>query len=393
MKLHNIHPFPARMASEIATEHLRGLSKNALVVDPMCGSGTVLRTCAELGIKSVEFDLDPLAVLMSRVWTHPLTETRVNTFLREILGRADAISAEDIYLPWIDDCSETAAFIDLWFEPKQRLELRYLAWALAPAIGPTADLLRIALSATIITKERGASIARDTSHSRPHRWFRENTFDVRAGFLAQVKKVLSRLRSEKLLEGTIVKRADARRLTHLDDGQVDLILTSPPYLNMIDYMRGHRLALVWLGYSVKTLKEVRARGIGSEVGGSAQDELMERWIGDAAQGAEDLPSREYGMLRRYASDLSLAVTEQARTLKKEGRLVTVVGNSRLRGVYIENSTLNRFAAEKAGLRLESTVTRALPDSSRYLPISSSMRQSALSARMREEVVMTFIKAS
>lgn len=393
MKLLNIHPFPARMASEIATEHLRELSKDALVVDPMCGSGTVLRTCSELGIKSVGFDLDPLAVLMSRVWTRPLSESRVNAFLLEILERADAASADNLYLPWIDDCSETTAFVDLWFEPKQRTELRSLAWALAPAVGPTADLLRIALSATIVTKERGASIARDTSHSRPHRWFRENTFDVRAGFLSQVKKVLSRLRSERLLEGAIVKRADARRLTHLDDGQVDLILTSPPYLNMIDYMRGHRLALVWLGYSVKTLRDVRACGIGSEIRASSQDDSMETWICAAAQGAEDLPSREYGMLQRYASDLSCAVREQTRALKEGGRLVTVVGNSRLRGVYIENSTLNRLAAEEAGLRLESTVTRALPDSSRYLPISRSMKQSALSGRMREEVVMTFVKAS
>ena len=104
-------------------------------------------------------------------------------------------------------------------------------------------------------------------------------------------------------------------------------------------MRGHRLALVWLGYSVPSLKEVRARSIGSEVRTASQDALMETWIEAAAQGAEELPSRGYRMLQRYASDLSLAVTEQARTLKRPGRLVSVVGNSRLRGVYIENFNL------------------------------------------------------
>jgi ribosomal protein L11 methylase PrmA len=79
MQLTSIHPFPARMAPEIVFTELQGLKKSQIVLDPMSGSGTVLRAAAELGHEAVGFDLDPLAVLMSRVWT---TRCRVTSLPR-----------------------------------------------------------------------------------------------------------------------------------------------------------------------------------------------------------------------------------------------------------------------------------------------------------------------
>lgn len=64
-----VHPFPARMAPEIAFRRLRRLPPGSVILDPMAGSGTVLRHATELGHKAIGFDLDPLAVLMTQVWT------------------------------------------------------------------------------------------------------------------------------------------------------------------------------------------------------------------------------------------------------------------------------------------------------------------------------------
>jgi hypothetical protein len=72
-----VHPFPARMAADIALRRLRRLSPNSLVLDPMAGSGTVLRTASDVGHRGVGFDLDPLAVLMARVWTRPVNPDRL----------------------------------------------------------------------------------------------------------------------------------------------------------------------------------------------------------------------------------------------------------------------------------------------------------------------------
>jgi DNA modification methylase len=79
MKLKPIHPFPARMGSEIAFNAIKDLPPNSKILDPMSGSGTVLRVATEAGHKAVGFDLDPLSVLMARVWTTPLAANSLST--------------------------------------------------------------------------------------------------------------------------------------------------------------------------------------------------------------------------------------------------------------------------------------------------------------------------
>ena len=50
----------------------------------------------------------------------------------------------------------------------------------------------------------------------------------------------------------------------LADGSVDLIVTSPPYANAIDYMRAHKFSLVWLGQPIANLSHLRSKYIGAE---------------------------------------------------------------------------------------------------------------------------------
>ncbi len=43
-----------------------------------------------------------------------------------------------------------------------------------------------------------------------------------------------------------------------------MIITSPPYLNAIDYLRGHKLSLVWMGQSIARVRNIRSTNIGTE---------------------------------------------------------------------------------------------------------------------------------
>ena len=72
-----IHPFAARMAPELALQALELVPEDGIVVDPMMGSGTVIRQASDLGLTAIGFDVDPLAVLMSRVWTTPVDDSVV----------------------------------------------------------------------------------------------------------------------------------------------------------------------------------------------------------------------------------------------------------------------------------------------------------------------------
>ncbi|MGH9748213.1 MAG: DNA methyltransferase [Candidatus Acidiferrales bacterium] len=387
MNLIPIHPFPARMAPEIVFEELEGLKSNRIVLDPMSGSGTVLRAAAELGHRALGFDMDPLAVLMARVWTTPFQTARLAKAADSLVRSATVL--RDERLPWIDDCEETTAYISYWFCDKQIRALRRLSCVLAGTSGILADAMRIALSRIIVTKERGASTARDTSHSRPHRVFFENDYDVYKGFLKSVSRLAMRLAPQRIQGSAAVENGDARDLSQLSAESVDAVITSPPYLNAIDYLRGHRLSLVWLGYSIGELRALRSRSIGAEKGAPPTlSPFAEHWLLRKAGPVEDLPARELGMVRRYAHDVYGLLRELARVVKKNARVLLVVGNSCLKGVPVWNAQINVAAADMVGFRTGDCSERALPAAHRYLPLSAD-KSGALGRRMRTETLLSF----
>jgi DNA modification methylase len=389
-----IHPFPARMAPELAIAELTRLKPNSIVLDPMSGSGTVVRHASELGLRAVGFDMDPLAVLMSRAWTTRVDVTHVQRVASKVLALAGAYKVGEIRLPWIDDDDETKKFVGYWFGRKQKSDLRRVSFALhqcskrAKAKRDLAaiDVLKIALSRIIITKEQSASLARDTSHSRPHRVATKSKFEVIPAFEKSVAYVCRLLAAAPPKGRTRVQIGDARSLK-LRAGSVDAVITSPPYLNAIDYMRGHRLALVWLGFSFSELRAIRSSSIGAERGPDAEGEAFIKEITSAMGKIAKMEPRHRAMIDRYAQDVWRMMSEIYRVLKPGGKAVFVVGNSCLKGTFVRNSDAVVCAGKKVGLRVKKRTVRTLPERSRYLPMSTG----ALSMRMRTETVLTFTK--
>ena len=90
------------------------------------------------------------------------------------------------------------------------------------------------------------------------------------------------------------------------------------------------------------------------------------------------------MIKRYAVDLHQMLLETTRVLKRGATATFVMGNSCLKGVYIQNSEGLIAAAEQVGLIKTERWERDLPSSSRYLPTPAS---GSLSKRMRKEVIV------
>lgn len=392
-QIHNVHPFPARMASELAINTLRVLPPGSLVLDPMSGSGTVLRQSLSLGHKAIGFDLDPLAVLMSRVWTTFVPDELIASVAEEIISKAHSL--RDSPLDWIDSDIETSKFVEFWFAPKQRAILRSIAASLSEfetrrysvRKHAAADVIRIALSRIIVTKEQCASLARDTSHSRPHRVASTSDYDVLAGLRRSIRQIRNRLLEAPPTSGASVRNGDARNLVDLANGSIDGVLTSPPYLNAIDYLRGHRMSLVWFGFKISDLRSIRSHSIGAE---RAPDQIFQSHeFSDIrlSMGEIDLlPSRHKSMVDRYTEDLYRLASETSRVLRSGGLATFVIGNSCLKGVYVNNSNGLSTALQMCGLKKISEIERELPAGSRYLPIAS---QSALGKRMRTETVLAY----
>lgn len=392
MRLKPIHPFAARMAPEIAFEALKGLKKTSLVLDPMAGSGTVLRTVSERGYNGVGYDIDPLAVLMSRAWCTPYDHKKIASRARETLEQAEALSLRSIDLPWIDNDPRTKAYIDFWFGKEQIRSLRKLSFIICSGKGSYNDLLKVAFSRLIVTKTRGASLAADISHSRPHKVRHENDFDVMPAFLKSCEILSTTFEKQQPKGKILVRVGDARNLSKVDDSTISAVITSPPYLNAIDYMRGHKLSLVWLGYKVDHLGNIRSNSVGAEKAPppSADLSLANEIVKENFK-LKKLPLRQQNMIARYALDIHKIIQESSRVLRRHGKATFVVGNSCIREIFVENSLIVRNSCKMAGLKLIGQKEREIPQNKRYLPAPTYSNVSNFKSRMRTESIMVFSK--
>lgn len=393
---HPIHPFPARMAPGIALEALGDSRTPLRVLDPMMGSGTVLAVARSKGHHAVGRDLDPLAVRLAGVWTTAVDGERVQNqaigVLEQARDRFRSLRQAEAYPVQAD--AVTKDFVRYWFDGYARRQLACLASSIGQLKDDaTREALWVGFSRLIITKSAGASLAMDLSHSRPHLVHDRAPVKPFSRFLSAVQTIIANCCQDRSGgPGASVKLGDARNLD-IESESIDLVLTSPPYLNAIDYIRCSKFSLVWMGYRIAELSEIRSKSVGAEAAfQDAQQSVWVRALMEQLALSPRLSKRNEAILARYVWDMDRALAEVSRVLKRRARAVYVVGDSTVRGTFVANSEIVCAVAERNGLRVTGKETRTLPGNRRYLPPPrSGSTDTGLDGRLRREVVIAFEK--
>ena len=394
-----VHPFPARMAPGLALDVVSECRDPMRVLDPMAGSGTALAVAQNRGHFATGVDIDPLAVLISSVWTTPIDakaiEDRAGVALARAKHKFKSLKTRNAYPKNSDD--ETQGFVRYWFDDNSRRQLASLAMAIEEVQDCAArDVLWCAFSRLIITKRAGASLAMDLSHSRPHRVFKRAPSKPFCNFLLAVDRVTRNcldIALSPIEHKASVLEGDARNLP-FEAGSFDLVLTSPPYLNAIDYLRCSKFSLVWMGYSVREVRRLRSISVGTEVGMDVSDDDDIGAIISELNLQPSLEKRQKAILANYIEDMRRFVRETNRVLARRGQAVYVIGDNTVRGTFIRNSLIMKTVASSAGMRFVSQSCRELPGNRRYLPPPTvSPNPAALDGRIRREVILTFEKTA
>ena len=108
----SFHPFPARLPLSVAESLLRNISApDAIILDPMAGSGTTIVAAKKLGREALGFDLDPLALLIARCAVHDHDTVSLQELKIRILDRAKSLAISNEagipspprsnYQPWL----------------------------------------------------------------------------------------------------------------------------------------------------------------------------------------------------------------------------------------------------------------------------------------------------
>jgi DNA modification methylase len=396
---HNYHAFPAKFPPQLPRKFIEALTaRGDVVLDPMAGSGTTIVEAFLAGRDSIGVDIDPLALRLCQTKTTYLPVEEVKrvgeTVIEQALHDLD-YQKQKLQRELENRYGEAEMkFIDYWFLPRTQLELMALLQHIEQI--PSPDIrafLELVFSGTIITKSGGVSMARDLAHTRPHRIEDKVPRSALGEFRKRMIKnleSLSALPPAKCI--TRLFRGNAQNLP-LPNNTVDLIVTSPPYAsNAIDYMRAHKFSLVWLGFSIAALSELRSEYIGHDAvsGYTLIDLPPHTW--QVVQSVAKVDSKKANTLHRYYSEMTHCLVEITRVLKPGKAAVVVVGSSTMRGVDTQTDVCLGEIGKQAGLELVHIGAREIDRDKRMMPARrNAPKQTQIEERMHHEYVIGYLK--
>ena len=394
-QLHGLHTYAARFPGGLPRYFIEGLSDvGETVLDPMSGSGATLVEGWLLGRNVVGVDLDPLAVRQSLAKTTAVDPDTLSRFGVNVLAHAHELCAgyrafDSVAETWDQ---ETRKFVDYWFLPQTQHELAALVLAIRAVTSlEMRRLLEVLFSSVIVTKSGGVSLARDLAHSRPHKVSAKEPKNAIKRFQAVLTTAIKTFDSIKGVQKghARVIHADSRAVP-LSNDSVDLIVTSPPYANALDYVRAHKFSLVWLGESIPALKSLRSQYVGSERLPD-RDISLPYSVSAAVStiGVSDLHKSR--VVEKYFSDMRLVLGEMLRVLKPGKAGVVVVGPSTIRGAALETHTHLATLASHEGFKVVGVEKRELDRDRRMMPARFNHDNSGIERRIHEEYVIGLLK--
>lgn len=257
-----LHWYPARVVGAIPAALIGLLSQpGQLVLDPFCGTGTTLVEAARLGRRTIGADISIIATKIAArrlsLVVDPSVALDMSTPIDSLLFGplfASAPPRAEVIEGRMRNAISLGPYLTRWFSERQLRDIAELfATSESSALGGQRDFLDLQISHSL---RRIAGYTHfGWSHLSDNVYPRTFTAsDARQVLASRLVKLRRLFRKESSVERrssvvqTQVVRADAKQLGSLLRGhEVDLIVTSPPYLGTCDYARSQRLSLPWFG--------------------------------------------------------------------------------------------------------------------------------------------------
>ena len=357
--VHSLHKFYGKLIPAIPAWAIECFSQpRDLVLDPFCGSGTTLVEALLAGRKAIGVDIDPLSILISRAKTTPISPTILESVLSELLSGilSDKNKGTNYIVPVFLHVD-----INYWFTKDVQNDLAIIKENINRIREQNLKQFFLVAFSSMI---RRVSLAdpRLIKPSRNRYLEREKeTFDVVGIFssaarskIAAMSRLVNILKDHTLYGGVsaTVLQGDARRLPNTIAG-VNLIVTNPPYMAAVDYVRTNKLEGWWTGVltdyeslSIETIGSEKVRSSGTPfqpLGIEAIDDLI------ATISQKKL--HKGLVVNKFFKDMEQAFTEMAHVLEPGGKLVMKISDSHYQRVFVPTTNFFILLAQKAGLSL------------------------------------------
>jgi len=333
--------FSAGLLHRLLESEVSGLSGEITVLDPFCGVGTTLVSAQQMvqgrpRIQAVGIERNPFIAFVARtkcLW--PMIDIeKLHTCARRVL---EEHGKNDGAIPRLS--SLTTGSCMSRYVSKRIVSLSDRIRNLRNE--PIRDTLLLGLAASVEPLSNVRKDGRALRLVSRSRRFVSRTVSDKWSQISADCKLLQQEFSNVPIPRVILGDGRIPTQVGIAPESVDLILTSPPYPNNIDYSEVYKLELWLLGFVASAAQFLRLRKSTfrshptSELPEPPAEFLREIKSGDLRIILEPLLERtefssekwRHRLLLGYFSDMWTSLREQDRCLRTNGRAILVVGNS------------------------------------------------------------------
>lgn len=338
---------------------------NPLILDPFAGSGTVLVQAKLNGLRSLGIELNPLLqfIAQTKLSTWQVRPSHLRSIVEALYPRnkfkaPDFLKSERQFRPAVLQNLETLkASIDS-FEPQDEEEKLIK------------NLMLVAFSAILIdcsnlkrTPCLGYSKKKIVKDDEPYKLFNKKIDEIIQDleFINNYHTKDINVSAEVILGNSAIVEPSA---------SYDLVITSPPYMNGLDYVINYKIEMGWLGFgrNHKDLKKIKDEMVVCDNVSKAlvrkfsqsDSRYTNQWIEDIKQRIstniesrgtyrrKDMPE----IVHKYFDDMYRVMNKVIKGLNSGGRFILVVGDSLIADVYVPTDLILARIGRELGLEIE-----------------------------------------
>lgn len=360
---HKFHRYPGKFIPHLprwAIRRFLGQAEGKVLLDPFCGSGTTLVEGRLHDLKCYGIDIDPIARLVSRVKTTPIPRERLDSIVRQVADEVEATS--------ISRFSPTIPTLAHWFNSQAVRDLGIIRHVIEKHRDDR-DIYEFLLVsfASIVRKASNADNQTQKTYVS-HTKIKTPEF-AKPLFLATLIDYSARLNhfstGRKSGNVVIIDQCDAKNFSAYWEASkfpsVDLVVSSPPYLNSVDYVYNQMAEYFWIGdlYGMET--QTKQNEHKRNYVGTTKIDAFEYRAGlitgissvDEVVAAVTRKSEKNGyVVAKYFKDMLDHFAQAAAVMQSGSHYVSIVGDSLVSGESIIVHELVADCARAAGFSLE-----------------------------------------
>ena len=333
------------------------------VLEPFSGTGTTELVCANAGIATVAYDVNPFLVWLAKVKNAVYPDDVIELFRNTACEITKKIASFPLASP------PPMFHIERWWDKKQLDYLSRLKSAIWGVDHPqVSDLLKIAFCRQIIELSNAAFDHVSTSFKDSSDALKFSDLDGNLMFCSFCDMIIDTVRRQPQVLSSIQKQ-DSMFIPAEIAGEYDTIITSPPYPNRISYIRELRPYMYWLDY-IHTPEDASRLDWGTIGGtwGSAtsklstwkkQTDLLPEFLFETADRISRADHKSAGLMANYVlkyfDDMALHMRSAYHTIKEGGTVHYIAGNSSFYGNIVATDDIYQYILNKIGFRHEKSV--------------------------------------